>query len=191
MTRLEELDIKITKRRNVTYAGIPQLGIYSKGGDAASALANLEKRTSDLVTDPEEMEFVAGLARAGGEARVARSVWRGVGVFAVKAAIFMGLFVGAVALSSAIIATRIERTVERVHTAVEPLANLSGKQFWAKIQREIGSAAKSENDLPETEKRELMANLRILANRWRPVATEAAGIFFDNRSPKDKTPGAD
>lgn len=191
MTLLDELDIKISKRRNVTYAGIPQLGIYSKGSDAASALANLEKQKSDLVTDPEEMEFIAGLARAGGEARAARSVWRGVGVFAVKAAIFMGLFVGAVALSSAIIATRIERTVERVHTAVEPLANLSGKQFWAKIQREIGSAAKSENDLPEAEKRELMANLRILASRWRPVATEAAGIFFDSRSQKDKAPGAD
>lgn len=190
MTQFDGLDIVIRQRNSVVYAGIPQLGIYTKGNDVASALAKLEQWKTDVAASPEEMEFVSGLVREGRESRVARSVWRGVGVFAAKVAIFVSLFAGAMIGSGAFVASRVERTVERVQIAVEPLAHLNGKQFWAKVQKDIASAAKPDNDIPEAEKRELLANLRILAARWRPVATEAAGIFSDVPAPKDKSQNA-
>jgi hypothetical protein len=191
MTRFDDLDVVVRKRGNVAYAGIPQLGIYMRGDDAAAALAKLEQWKSDLAKDPGEMEFVAELARAGGAAKVTRSAWRSIGLFAAKTAIVMVLLVGAIVVSSALVATRVERTIERAQTAIEPFAaKLSGKQFWAKIQTEIGNAAKSSNEIPESERRELMANLRILANRWRPIATEAAAILLNAESENPKARGA-
>lgn len=191
MTRVDDLDVVVRKRGSVVYAGIPPLGVYVKGDDAATALAKLEEWKSGLAKDPAEMEFVSELARAGSETRTTRSAWRAVGIFAAKSVIVMSFLAAAIIVSSALVATRMERTIERAETAMEPLARLNGKQFWTKVQTEIANAAKSDNDIPEAEKRELIANLRVLANRWRPIVAEAAGVLADVEPQKAKPRGAD
>src|SRR5262249_48209974 len=125
-------------------------------GDLAEALDDLEVRNYALQ-------------------RVSPRDRSGLGQFTLKALIVIGLIAGASVLSTALLASRIERIVANTDAKMQQYTKIGGAQFWAKVEGQLEQAAA--RDMPDEQKRKLLSQIHILVERWRPFATEIAPLF--------------
>jgi hypothetical protein len=56
--------------------------------------------------------------------------------------------------------------------------------MWAGLEQMLARAADAHNDIPAENKREALANLHVLAERWRPFIAEVQLLFFDAAKPQ-------
>lgn len=177
MKEIDELDVLIRHRGCKVIAGIPQLGLYTKADDVASALDSLERKKE---------EFAAGLADVGEfdhfEWREPFTSRRGgrtdsLGRFAIKVIIVLALVSATTTGLSFLIAKQIQSGVK-----------LGGHGFWTKFEKELDRAADPKSDLPEETKQKVLANIRTIVNRWRPFASEVTQILSEP-APSNPPPG--
>jgi hypothetical protein len=184
MSRIDELDIVIRHRGGKVIAGIPQLSLYAKADDVHAAITALEqKRTaffgdlaeSGALDDLEVREYAVSHASPPGQG--------GLGQFTLKALIVIGLIAGASLLSTAWLASRIERIVANTEAKVQQYTKVGGAQFWEKLERELGRAADPAYEIPPEKKRKLLSEIQVLVERWRPFMAEIAPLFADFQRP--------
>ena len=112
MSRIEELDIVIRHKNGRVTAGIPQLALYVTADDVHAAITALEqKRTAffgDLAGDIELMDADVRPYTGGW---LQRPTEGGIGQFALKAAIVIGLIAGTAVISAALLLPKIERII--------------------------------------------------------------------------------
>jgi hypothetical protein len=172
MARIDDYETIIRRDGATFLAGVPQLGLYARADSAGAALQALEAKKSRLAAD---IEAVGALAPFPDPAPSPPSVryLDTLGLFAAKAAIVF-LFLGvAVAASGAVITAR-------VHSAVLDMIGsdtVGGAQFWTKLEQDLQKAADPSGDLPEQKKQQLLANIKVLVNRWRPFVAAVAPLF--------------
>ena len=185
MSRLDELDVVIRRKNGKVVAGIPSIGLYASASDPAAAFAALEARKIAYEADLEE----AGLAESidvdnrPATAPKAKASSGGLGLFALKSVIIVGLITAAVILAGGLLALKVDETIDRTVYAVRmqlaPLANtkIGGSQFWSKVSSELDRAASANNNIPPEQQEKLLANIRVLVNRARPFVAEMAPLF--------------
>jgi hypothetical protein len=177
MSRIDELDIIIRHKGGKVIAGIPQLSLYAKADDVHGAITALEqKRTayfgdlaeSGALDDLEVREYVVSRpSPRGGHG--------GLGQFTLKALIVIGLITGASILSTALLASRVERIIANTEEKMQQYTKIGGAQFWTKVEGQLEQAAA--RDMPDEQKRKLLSQIHVLVERWRPFATEIAPLF--------------
>jgi len=182
MSRIDELDIVIRHKGGKVIAGAPQLSLYAKADNVHAAITALEqKRTAyfgDLAEALDDLEV-----RDYTVQRVSPRDHGGLGQFALKALIIIGLIAGAFVLSAALVAPRIERLVENTEAKMQQYTKLGGAQFWAKVEGELERAAEPAHDIPPEKKRKLLSQIHVLVERWRPFMAEIAPLFADFQGP--------
>ncbi len=56
---------------------------------------------------------------------------------------------------------------------ISAATKIGGHDFWARISAELKKQAEPDKDLSAADKQEILADLRIIADRWRPFILEA------------------
>ena len=69
---------------------------------------------------------------------------------------------------------KVSRRMEQLELALKPVTSLGGRQFWSRLEAELDRQAAPAADMPPEKKRKLLAQIKIIADRWRPFLTEAA-----------------
>jgi hypothetical protein len=191
MSHINECDIVIRQKNGKVRAGIPQLGLYATADEIHAAITALELK---------RMAFLNDLAEAGGfddidvrpytSGRPQPRMAGGVGQFALKAGIVIGLIAGTAVMSTALLWPTIERIVvnaqanfERIvvnaEAKMQELTKVGGPQFWMKVERELERAAEPARDLPPEQKQKILSQIHVVVERWRPFIAELAPLFAD------------
>jgi hypothetical protein len=183
VSRIEELDIVIRHKDGRVTAGIPQLALYVTADDVHAAITALEqKRTAlfgDLAGDIELMDV--DVRPTGGWPQ--RPTEGGIGQFALKAAIVIGLIAGTAVISAALLLPKIERIIVNAQARVQQLTKFGGHEFWTKAERELARAAEPTSDLTPEQKRRILSQINVIVERWRPFVAEIAPLFVDFQRP--------
>ncbi len=83
--------------------------------------------------------------------------------------------------------TVLRQNIEIVRADVRALTNLKGKfggrDVWNKLETELERAADPKNEIAPERKKKILANLRIVADRWRPVVVEVTDIIAGPPAP--------
>jgi len=178
MTKIDDCEIVIRRDGGTFVAGVPQLSLYARADNAAAALEALQGKRNRLAADIEAVGVTEALPdrpRRPSEAGYLNAV----GLFAAKAAIVCLFFGIAVAASGAVIAARVHSAVVDVTGS----STVGGPQFWTKVEQELQRAADPSRDLPEQKKQQLLANIKILVDRWRPFVAAVAPLFVVDAQP--------
>jgi hypothetical protein len=78
----------------------------------------------------------------------------------------------------------IGRRMEHMEATLRPF--MGGKQFWSRIEEELGKQADPASDLSPEQKRKILSQIKIISDRWRPFLTEAASSITGEPSPLPK-----
>ncbi len=177
MSRIDEFDIVIRHKGEKVIAGIPQLSLYAKADDVHAAITALEQKRTAFFGDLAETGALDDLeVRHYGVERAPPRRHGGLGQFTLKALIVIGLIAGAVALSTVLLTSRIERLV--AHTDAQ-MKQYTGAPFWRKLEGELARAADPDRDMPAEQKRKLLSQIHVVVERWRPFMAEIAPLFTD------------
>src|SRR5262245_20024438 len=186
MSRIDELDIVIRHKGGKVIAGVPQLSLYVKADDVHAAIAALEQKRTAFFGDLAESGALDDLeARDYSTRRSSPRDNGGLGQFTLKALIVIGLIAGASVLSTALLASRVERIVANTEEKMQQYTKLGGAQFWAKVEGQLEQAAA--RDMPDEQKRKLLSQIHVLVERWRPFIAEIAPLFADFQRPAAST----
>jgi hypothetical protein len=184
MSRIDELDIVIRHKGAKVSAGIPQLALWATAGDAHAAITALEQKRAAFLADLAEAGGLDDLELPPYTVRSPSALRRGeLPQFTLKALIVIGLIAGLFALSGALLASRVERVVRDTDAKMQQYTKVGGAQFWEKMEHELDRAADPASDLPEEQKRKLLAQIHTVVERWRPFMAEIAPLFADFQKP--------
>src|SRR5262249_8898623 len=161
--------------------------LYAKADDVHAAVTALEQKRAAFFGDLAEAVALDDLeVRHYAVAPPSPRPRGGLGQFTLKALIVIGLIAGALALSTLLLASRIERLVADTNAQMK---QYTGAPFWAKVERELERAADPTRDMPAEQKKKLLAQIHAAVERWRPFAAEIAPLFADfQRPPSADTP---
>jgi hypothetical protein len=73
----------------------------------------------------------------------------------------------------------IDRGTMELQGVVQSATHIGGRSFWTRLQKELDRAASPANDLSPAEKQKLLADIRVLSERYRPFVSEASLLFAD------------
>jgi hypothetical protein len=102
-------------------------------------------------------------------------VLSGVLSFTIKAGVVLLAFVCAAAYVDRVVAAK-----------AEALRKIGGSGMWAGLEQMLARAADAHNDMPAENKRETLANVHVLVERWRPFIAEAQLLFLDAAKPQQR-----
>lgn len=76
----------------------------------------------------------------------------GLGQFAMKTLIVVGIIFGAIIFSSLLVAKKVELPVKNAIASIKGI-KIGGSEFWTRLENELDRMARPENDLPEAKKK--------------------------------------
>lgn len=167
---IDKLDIVIRHADGQVVAGVPQIALYAKAENVATALEILERKKRILKDDIAAAGIVDPLPTA--PAASAASPTDGIGRFAIKSGIVAVMILLVLSVSGGMLASRIEATARGIVGAEH-----GGRQFWANVERSLERMASPSNEMSEERKQKLLSNIRVLVNRLRPFTAEIAPLF--------------
>jgi hypothetical protein len=184
VSRIEELDIVIRRKDGRVTAGIPQLALYVTADDVRAAITDLEQKRTALFGDlAKDIELEDIDVRPYRGRWLQRPTEGGIGQFALKAAIVIGLIAGTAVISAALLLPKIERIIVNAQARVQQLTKFGGHEFWTKAERELARAAEPTSDLTPEQRRRILSQINVIVERWRPFIAEIAPLFVDLQRP--------
>jgi hypothetical protein len=107
-------------------------------------------------------------------------------LFAIKTVIVCA----AIVVSSVIMLDYLDdfvgRRMEQMEATLRPFTKMGGKQFWGKLEEELGKQANPASDISPEQKRKILSQIKIISDRWRPFLSEAAASIAGEPSPPPK-----
>jgi hypothetical protein len=174
---LDELEVTVRRRAGRYLARIPQLGLYATGDSVTGAIAALDAKKKNLVDELVAANALDDVRLSPAAPSAEPRALPALGLFAAKGLIVVALVLLAVGYSRHV----VENEIERVRAM-----NTGGAAFWADVEKNIAKAAEPSNDLSETRRQALLADLHVIVDRWRPFVREAGRLF----SERDDAPAA-
>jgi len=184
MITFDELDIVLRKKQDRTIAAVPGLGLHAHGRDVPSALEALEQKKAALIADIQAGLVDADLVLKAAQQRPPESPRAAnVGMFALKASIFIVLAVFGALVAATLVSAKLEAAIDRARfAALSTLYQALEGSFATKVEGFIERAAAPEKEPSPERKQKLQQNVRTLADRWRPIVTEALSVLSNERT---------
>lgn len=180
MNKFDQLDVLIRHKNGKIIAGIPQIGLFAKGSDVNGALAALDLKKNAFLADLEEAGELDLLDLAGSPGPLLRVGKTrspgGLGQFAMKTLIVVGIIFGVIIFSSLLVVQKAELPVKNAIASIKGI-KIGGSEFWTRLESELDRMARPENDLPEAKKKKLIADIHAIAAKWRPYIVEIQSAF--------------
>ena len=192
----EHLDIVI-RRKNARYlASMPQINLYAGAESLPAALESLEQKKKALVEELAAADLLDEFKIAGSHIYVAPSPAHAVFGRPRSALGFIGktiVIAAACVIAGFLLTRQVTASVDRMlsHQSAElrdRFASVGGAKFWVNLEKNLARAADPASDLPPAKKAELLSQIRVVAERWRPFIREASLLFSDPAPPPPAAP---
>ena len=112
--------------------------------------------------------------------------------FAIKTAIITAAFIVGITFITRSVFSNLNlvlrENIEIVRADIQSFKKMGGKDFWNKLEHELERAAQPRQEIPPERKAKMLANLRIISDRWRPVILEVSDIVMGTPSTSLATP---
>ena len=107
-----------------------------------------------------------------------------IGQFAVKTVIIAGVTVVSAWIMLDVLDDFADRRMQQFERTMRSATSLGGRQFWTKLENQLDQLADPKSDLPPEKKQKIFAQIKVVADRWRPFVQEAAAsIEGDSTKP--------
>ena len=163
---LDSFEVVIQREQTQYLAKLARAGLFAVGQTVAEAMDKLEKKKQDLRAELR----AAGLD----ESVIAPNAPQALPVGAVAVAAPSTL--GGIASFAGKLALLVVAIIVLGYAASFRLT-MGGPDFWRRVESELARVADPKNDLPEAKKQELLSEIHVVVERWRPFVREAAGLF--------------
>jgi hypothetical protein len=70
-----------------------------------------------------------------------------------------------------------DRRMQQVERTLQSYTKLGGRQFWTKLENQLDQLADPRSDLPPEKKAKILAQIKVVADRWRPFLREATATI--------------
>jgi hypothetical protein len=97
-----------------------------------------------------------------------------IGQFAVKTVIVAGVFVISAWIMLDVLDDFADRRMQQFERTLRSATSLGGRQFWTKLENQLEQLADPKSDLPPDKKQKILAEIKVISERWRPFLMEAA-----------------
>ena len=67
-----------------------------------------------------------------------------------------------------------DRRMQQFERTLRSATSLGGRQFWTKLENQLEELADPKADLPPEKKQKILAQIKVISDRWRPFLQEAA-----------------
>jgi hypothetical protein len=113
-----------------------------------------------------------------GEANSQVDMRRGpIGQFAIKTVIVAGAIVVSAWVMLDLLDDFADRRMQQLERTMRSATSLGGRQFWTKLENQLEQLADPKSDLPPEKKQKILAEIKVISERWRPFLMEAAAAI--------------
>jgi hypothetical protein len=99
-----------------------------------------------------------------------------IGQFAVKTVIVAAAIVVSAWIMLDVLDDFADRRMQQFERALRSATSLGGRQFWNKLENQLEQLADPKSDLPPEKKQKILAQIKVISERWRPFLMEAAAV---------------
>jgi hypothetical protein len=78
----------------------------------------------------------------------------------------------------------VDKRVREIKATIESGKSIGGREFWTRFEEELERQADQKNDLSPDKKEKLLAQIRTLSDRWRPLVVEALSVLDASKPAK-------
>jgi len=71
----------------------------------------------------------------------------------------------------------------QLHAELQSATRIGGPSFWTRVEQALDDTADSRHDISPEQKQKLISDIRVIADRWRPLLKEALAIVADQPPP--------
>ncbi|MGA7486592.1 MAG: hypothetical protein WBW74_06590 [Xanthobacteraceae bacterium] len=97
-----------------------------------------------------------------------------IGQFAVKTVIVAAAVVVSAWIMLDVLDDFADRRMQQLQQTLRSATSLGGRQFWTKLEDQLAQLADPKSDLPPEKKQKILAEIKVISDRWRPFLLEAA-----------------
>jgi hypothetical protein len=184
MSRVDELDVIIRRKKGRVIAFIPQLNLYAKADDVQTAMASLDEKKKTLIADLEDLGEFDRL-ELDGPAAGRPAMRAGMGPFAIKTAIVAVAVAAVIVVAGGFIAGTVNNSIRETVSSVRNM-KIGGAKFWSGLEETLDRLAEPGRDIPEAKKQKLLADIRAIGIKWRPFLVEIHSALDVTNSPETK-----
>jgi len=112
-----------------------------------------------------------------------------IGQFAVKTVIVAGAIVVSTWIMLDVLDDFADRRMQQFERTLRSATSLGGRQFWTKLENQLEQLADPKADLPPDKKQKMLAQIKVISDRWRPFLMEAAAAV-EGETKQPAKPGA-
>jgi hypothetical protein len=112
--------------------------------------------------------------------------YRSVGPFAAKAVIVAVICLASFWLIFSWVDSVVDRRVRQFEATFKSATKIGGRDFWTKIESELEAQAAGKSDLSPEKKQRILAQLKMVSDRWRPFATDVFTVISGEANPPHK-----
>jgi len=73
----------------------------------------------------------------------------------------------------------MERGLLQLHAELQSATRIGGPSFWTRLEQSLDDTADPRHEISPEEKQKLISDIRVIAERWRPLVKEALAIIAD------------
>src|SRR5215475_5269083 len=100
-----------------------------------------------------------------------------IGHFLVKTVIIAGAILVSAWIMLDLLDDFADRRMQQFERTLRSATSLGGRQFWTKLENQLEQSADPKSDLPLDKKQKILAQIKVISERWRPFLTEAAAAI--------------
>jgi uncharacterized membrane protein len=97
-----------------------------------------------------------------------------IGHFLVKTVIVFGAILVSAWIMLDLLDDFADRRMKQFEQTLRSATSLGGRQFWTKLENQLGELADPRADLPPEKKQKILSQIKVISDRWRPFLMEAA-----------------
>jgi hypothetical protein len=161
-------EVILKKINGKIVAAMPQLGLMAAGEDFASALSSLEESKKKLMSELEVADLQSLVSTSVTDSR--NKLLPQLGLFALKSAVLAAIIVVTIGVSASLVLGGLYE-------------KFSGPQFWSSLERKLADKASSPG-IPDAQRQKILADVRLIVNRWQPFVFELSRLWSSPGAPK-------
>jgi hypothetical protein len=182
----EHLDIVVRSKNGHYLASMPQINVVAASDSLSAALEKLEKKKQDLVAELTAADCLQDFRVAPSDPYLYSGREQAISVRR-SALGFIGktiVVVAALVIGGFFFTRYATKTVDQMlsHQSAEMrdrFSSVGGAKFWTNLEKQLANAADPKNDLPAAKKEVILAQIRTIAERYRPFVHEVSLLFYD------------
>jgi hypothetical protein len=109
-----------------------------------------------------------------------------IGQFAIKAVIMAVAIVVSTWIMLDMLDDFADRRMQQFERTLQSATSIGGRQFWTKLEKQLDQLADPKSDISPEKKQRILAQIKLISERWRPFLMEAVASIEgeSNRSAK-------